>query len=414
MSDLSVNHDTRVLLCVSGGIAAYKAAPLVRRLREKGFQVRCALSRSAEAFVTPLTLEVLSGQPVYRQEYLQANGSGEELHMTAVQWADLLCVAPCTANMIGRFANGLADDFISTCVLAFEGPLVLAPAMHSAMWTHSAVERNIQTLIEGGAHCLGPAEGALASGETGVGRMVEPEEIVSGIAGLLSKGPLAGRTVLINAGPTREPIDPVRFLSNHSSGRMGFALAAEAARRGARVQLVAGPVQLTTPRGVERVDVTTAVEMRDAVYRLAPSADVAILCAAVGDYRPESVSEHKIKKRASSADSNTKDDKQSDLVVRLVENPDILAGLHEVAPDAIRVGFAAETRDLEQHAQAKLERKRVHFLVANDVSRSDIGFGSDQNEVLVLKDDGSQVRLEKQSKRELAGRLLDLFSAELS
>jgi phosphopantothenoylcysteine decarboxylase/phosphopantothenate--cysteine ligase len=406
VSDSSLRYGTRVLLCVSGGIAAYKSAILVRRLRERGALVRCALSQAAESFVTPLTLEVLSGHPVYRQEYLEANGSGEELHMTAVQWADVVCVAPCTANMLGRFALGLADDFISTCILAFEGPVLVAPAMHSAMWQKPSVQDNVRSLVGRGVEILGPAEGALASGETGIGRMVEPDEIVDAIAQRVASGPLAGKTVLIDAGPTREPLDPVRYLSNHSSGRMGFALAAEAARRGARVLLVAGPVALETPPGVERFDVVTAIEMCDEVYRLAPSADLVILCAAVADFRPEAMSEHKIKKSESGAS-------RDEMVVRFVPNPDILAGLSEVAPEAVRVGFAAETRDLEKHAQEKLERKRAHFLVANDVSRSDIGFGADHNEVVVFRDDGSVERIEKQSKNDLARRLFDLFEQAL-
>ncbi len=399
----------RVLLGVSGGIAAYKAAYLVRRLRESGADVRCALTRSAEQFVAPLTLEVLSGHPVYRQEWLEASigedgEAGEELHMTAAHWADVLCVAPCTANTLGRLALGLAEDFLSTTAMAFDGPLIIAPAMHSEMWAKSAVQANLEVLRQRGARILGPAEGALASGEIGIGRMVEPEEIVEGIADLY-RGPLEGRTVVIDAGPTREPLDPVRYLGNRSSGKMGFCLAAEAARRGARVILVSGPVALPTPPRVERIDVETAIEMRDEVYRLAPEADLVILTAAVADFRPKRPREQKIKKDGLGDDA--------DLVIELEPTPDILAGLPEVAPMALRVGFAAETERLEEHARAKLERKRVDFLVANDVSRSDIGFGSDFNQVKVLSAAGDVHELARCPKEELAAALLDLFTPAL-
>src|SRR4051812_12813300 len=281
-----MNRPLRVLLGVSGGIAAYKSAELVRRLRSRGHEVRCALTRSAVSFVTPLTLEVLSGHQVYQEEYLAATGSGEEAHITAAAWADVLCVAPATTHALARLALGLGDDFLTTTALAFAGPVVVAPAMHSVMWEQEATQGHVGTLKRRGVWFAGPVEGPLASGEVGMGRMAEPEEIVRMIEATGGGGPLAGRTVLITAGPTFEPVDPVRFLGNRSSGRMGFALAAEAVRRGARTILVAGPVALPTPSGVTRVDVVTAREMERAVHEHAPAADLIVMAAAVADFRP--------------------------------------------------------------------------------------------------------------------------------
>ncbi len=389
----------RVLLGITGGIAAYKAAELVRLLRGRRHEVRCALSRAAESFVAPLTLEVLSGNAVHREEYLTANGSGEELHVAAAAWADVLAIVPATAHVLARLALGLGDDFLATTALAFEGPLVLAPAMHEAMWGKEAVQEHVRALQRRGALLVGPTRGPLASGEVGLGRMAEPGEIVRALEAAVGGGSLAGRRVLVTAGPTREYLDPVRFLSNRSSGRMGFELAAEAARRGAATVLVSGPVALATPPGVERVDVETAAEMRSAVAAQAPACDLVIMAAAVADYRPRQRAPTKLKKRAGPR------------AVDLVENADILAELARLAPDAVRVGFAAETDDLEGEARRKLEGKGAHFIVANDVSRSDIGFESEANEVRVFRRAGEPVAIPRTSKRRLAGLLLDLFLA---
>lgn len=396
-----MNRPLRVLLGVSGGIAAYKSAELVRRLRSNGHEVRCALTRSAVSFVAPLTLEVLSGHRVYQEEYLAATGSGEEAHITAAAWADVLCVAPATTHALARLALGLGDDFLTTTALAFAGPVVVAPAMHSVMWEQEATRGHVETLKRRGVRFAGPVEGPLASGEVGMGRMAEPEEIVRAIEAACGEGPLAGRTVLITAGPTFEPVDPVRFLGNRSSGKMGFALAAEAVRRGARTILVAGPVALPTPPGAERVDVTTAREMERAVHEHA-GADLIIMAAAVADFRPRRAAERKIKKEEGLP------------AIELEENPDILAGLRAAAPRAVLVGFAAETHDLERHARAKLERKGADFLVANDVSRRDIAFGSGDNEVTVYRREGEPVFLSRRPKGELAASLFDLFTAKLS
>ncbi len=404
----------RVLLGISGGIAAYKAVELARLLATRGHQVRCALTRAAEAFVTPLTLEVISGRPVYREEYLSAAGSGEELHITAAGWADALCVAPATAHTLARLALGLADDFLTTTALAFDGPLVLAPAMHSIMWEKEAVRTHLDALARRGAAIVGPVTGPLASGETGPGRMAEPAEIAAAVESVLraggrAPGPaaagagerLAGRTVLVSAGPTREPLDPVRFLSSRSTGRMGFALAEAAAAAGARTLLVSGPVELPTPAGVERRDVVTAEEMREAVYRLAPEADLVVMAAAVADFRPRAASAEKIKKRSGLR------------TLELELNPDILAGLAAVAPRALRVGFAAETGALEAEALRKLEEKAIDLVVVNDVSRSDVGFASADNEVTVFGRRGERRSYGKQPKRELAARLVELFAEAL-
>jgi phosphopantothenoylcysteine decarboxylase/phosphopantothenate--cysteine ligase len=413
-----VSRAVRVLLGVSGGIAAYKAAELVRRLRGRGCEVRCALTASARSFVAPLTLEVLTARPVLGEEYLEATGRFEERnieegHIEAAAWADVLCVAPATAHVLARLALGLADDFLTTAALAFEGPLVLAPAMHTAMWAKPAVREHAETLARRGARFVGPVEGPLASGEVGMGRMADPEAIADAILAAAAvpdtgagdppaRGPLAGRAVLITAGPTHEPLDPVRFLGNRSSGKMGFALAAEAALRGARVTLVAGPVALPTPPGVERIDVETAAEMARAVVAAAPRADLVVMAAAVADFRPRAAASEKIKRDRGVP------------ALELEATPDILSGLRALAPAAVTVGFAAETGDLEANARAKLERKGVDFLVANDVSRRDIAFGADANEVTVFRRGGKPVFFGRQPKAELAGRLLDLFATALA
>ncbi len=387
----------RVLLGVSGGIAAYKAADLVRRLSELGCEVRCAATRGARAFIPPLTLEVLSGHAVYGEEYMTATGSGEEAHIVAAQWADLMCFAPATAHIMARLALGLADDFLTTTALAHPGPKVIAPAMHDVMWRQASVQEHVETLTRRGARFVGPAEGPLASGEWGMGRMEDPARIAAEVVARLVDRELEGRRVLITAGPTYEPIDPVRFLGNRSSGKMGFALAEEAARHGAEVTLVAGPVSLPTPPGVDRVDVDTALEMRDAVYAQAPSSDLVVMTAAVADFRCRTVAEGKLKRR------------QGTPSLDLVENPDILAGLPAVAPGALVAGFAAETEASEEEARSKLDRKGVDFLVWNDVSRSDIGFGTDDNEVTVYRRDGAPVAISRRPKREVAASLIRLF-----
>jgi phosphopantothenoylcysteine decarboxylase/phosphopantothenate--cysteine ligase len=399
----------RVLLAIGGGIAAYKAPEIVRRLSEHGFEVRCAVTRAAAAFVAPLALEVVSGHPVYGEDYLAPGVDGEERHITAAAWADVLVVAPATAHLLARLALGLADDFVTTTALAFTGPVLVAPAMHADMWQHAATRERVSELQRRGVGFVGPVVGALASGEVAMGRMAEPLEIVAAALGAVASagsggaGGLDGVEVLVSAGPTWEAVDPVRFLGNRSSGKMGFALAAEAARRGARVRLVAGPVTLPTPAGViERVDVESAAQMREAMLARLPASGLVLMAAAVADYRPRQVATQKLGKETGVPQ------------LELEENADILAEIGRAPGERVVVGFAAETQDLERRAAAKLRRKGADFLVANDVSRGDIGFGSDWNEVTVFRREGEPVRLPRQGKRELAAGLLDLFAAAVA
>ena len=386
-----------VLLGIGGGIAAYKAPDLVRRLGDRGLETRCAVTRAAASFVAPLALEVVSGHPVHGEEYLTPGGGGAEAHIAAGEWADLLLVAPATAHLLARLALGLADDFLTTTALAYGGPLLLAPAMHPRMWDHPATQGHLATLAARGARFVGPVVGPLASGETGMGRMAEPEEIAAAALVALGAagGELAGMRILVSAGPTWEPLDPVRFLGNRSSGRMGFAIAEEAARRGARVELVAGPVALATPAGVARVDVETAAQMRAAMLERAAGADLVVMAAAVADYRPRETARRKLRKEEGTPR------------VELERNPDILAEVAALPGERVLVGFAAETEDVEGRAAEKLRRKGADFLVANDVSRSDIGFGSDWNEAVLLSRDGGALRLPRQTKASLAAALLD-------
>jgi len=393
----------RVLLGVGGGIAAFKACETVRRLRERGHEVRCALTRAATSFVSPLTLEVLSGQKVYREEYLEPTGTGEELHITCAAWAEVVCIAPATAHLLARLALGLADDFLTTTVLASERPLLLAPAMHSAMWRKPTVAEHVALLRQRGTRFIGPVEGVLASGEIGWGRMAEPEAIVAEIEASAARRDLAGRRVLVSAGPTHEPIDPVRYLGNRSSGKMGFALAAEAAERGAAVVLVAGPVVLATPPGVRRIDVETAREMEAVIAAEAPSSDLIVMAAAVADFRPRHRSERKIKKGQGAP-----------AAIELELNPDILSGLARLAPSALRVGFAAETQDLAAAAAAKLEQKGADLIVANAVGGDQNVFGSDDNEVLVFRRGQPPLALPRRAKRRIATALFDLLVEELT
>ena len=395
----------RILIGVCGGVAAYKSAELVRRLRELGHDVRCAMTSSAQAFIAPLTLEVLSGHRVYLEEYLAATGSGEEEHISLADWADVICVAPATANTLAAIALGLGNNFLTTTVLAHTGRLVLAPAMHTAMWRKVSARGYPRNLEADGAVVVGPEVGALASGETGIGRMSEPEQIVRAVEALGATGALAGRRLVITAGPTREPLDPVRYLSSRSSGKMGFLLAEQAAREGADTRLIAGPVSLSTPAGVQRTDVTTAREMQEAVNEVVTGADLVIMTAAVADFRPRVAASRKIKKRNAGEEV---------MQLQLEQNPDILLDLKELAAQSVRVGFAAETDNLEQRALEKMAEKDLDFLVANDVSRTDIGFDSDDNEVTVYQRDGKPIFFPRRSKEMLAVKLIELFSSALT
>jgi len=380
-----------VVLGVTGGIAAYKSADLVRRLRDAGAEVRVVMTRGAQAFVTPLTFQAVSGQAVHT-ELLDAGAEAGMGHIELARWADQVLVAPATADFIARLAHGLADDLLTTLCLATSAPLALAPAMNQQMWVNPATVHNCALLQQRGVRLIGPDRGSQACGDTGPGRMAEPAELV---AALFADKPdlLAGRHVVVTAGPTYEDIDPVRFIGNRSSGRMGFAVAAAAADAGARVSLVAGPVRLDTPAGVERTDVRSAIEMREAAVRLAREADVFIGVAAVADYAPAFRAEQKIKKG------------QPQLTLELVSTPDILAEVAALPERPFTVGFAAETEHLRAHALEKLSRKSLDMIAANRVGREGGGFESENNELLLLSTAG-EIALGTASKMELARSLI--------
>src|SRR5690554_2342884 len=399
MSSLSGSRTsgTKVLLGISAGIAAYKSAMLARLLKQAGCEVRVVMTEGAQAFITPLTLQALTGEPV-RTSLLDPEAEAGMGHIELARWADTILIAPATADLMARLAAGMADDLLTTLCLASQSRKVMAPAMNQAMWAHPATQRNAARLAEDGWRLLGPASGDQACGDVGPGRMLEPEEILAALLEPPKAPEAAGLAVTITAGPTREPLDPVRYLSNHSSGKMGYALAEAAAALGARVTLISGPVSLPCPAGVERLEVETALEMHEAAQRLAPESDLFIGCAAVADYRAESAAEHKIKKVEG----------EEGLVLRLVKNPDIIAGVAALPAESrpLVVGFAAETRDVERYARDKLARKGLDMIVANDVSREGLGFGSDHNAALLLWRGGDgevdQETLDPQPKGEMA------------
>ena len=365
----------KILVGVSGGIAAYKTAQLVRLLRGAGAQVRVVMTRAAEQFITPMTLQALSGQPV-RQSLFDPAHEAAMGHIELARWADLILVAPASADCMARMAAGMANDLLTTICLASEVPLALAPAMNQGMWRNSATQQNLRTLTQRGVKLWGPAEGEQACGETGPGRMLEPEQLLQLIQEVFVAGAAKGIQVLLTAGPTREPIDPVRFLSNRSSGKMGFALARAFALLGAEVTMVSGPVALATPDGVRRIDVETALEMEAAVMAQVTNCDIFVGCAAVADYRPAIVVEQKIKKVAQKRD------------IELVRNPDILAAVAARPKAPFTVGFAAETERPVEYAQEKRKAKGVDMIAANLVAAAEGGFERDENALIVLWDGG--------------------------
>jgi phosphopantothenoylcysteine decarboxylase/phosphopantothenate--cysteine ligase len=388
----------RILLAVTGGIAAYKTPELVRAFVRSGHAVRCAMTRAAAEFVSPLALQTVSGHAVRRDLFDAAEEGGVD-HIALADWADLVVVAPATAHALARFASGLADDLVTTVVLATRAPLLLAPAMNVNMWRHPATAHNVATLSDRGAHWVGPDAGELACGWEGEGRMSDPERIAERADALLGARDLAGVRVLVTAGGTREPVDAVRYLGNRSSGKMGYAVARQAARRGAEVVLVSGPSGLATPSGVRRVDVGSALEMRDAVLREVESADVVVKAAAVADFRPAEVSEQKIRKEDL--------DEGAGISLELVRNPDILAEVCREKGRRVVVGFAAESHDVIASARRKVARKGCDLLVANDVSGADSGFDVDRNTVSFVWPGGDVESLPPLSKDEVAGHLLD-------
>lgn len=366
----------RVLVGVTGGIAAYKSPELVRRLKERGCEVRVVMTESAKAFITPLSLQAVSGHPVH-EHLLDADAESGMGHIELARWAELIVVAPATANFIAKMRHGQADDLLSTLVLATTAEVAIAPAMNQQMWQHPATRQNMQVIEERGIRIIGPGSGDQACGEVGPGRMTNPDEIAAMVA---DEGDqlLRGLNVLITAGPTFEAIDPVRGLTNHSSGKMGFALAAAAADCGAEVSLVSGPVHRDTPAGVSRIDVQSAEQMLEAVLARTPGADLFISVAAVADYRPAQPAEHKIKKT----------DNPAEITLTLVRNPDILATVAASPSAPFCVGFAAETKDLLANARRKLESKNVQMIAANDVGGEQSAFGNDHNAVTLVSRDG--------------------------
>ena len=388
----------RILIAVGGGIAAYKVPELVRALMRVGHVVRCAMTPAATRFVTPLVLQTLTGQAV-RTDLFDPSEEGEIDHIQLADQADLVIVAPATANLIARMAHGLADDLVTAVLLATRAPVLIAPAMNVNMWSHPATRQNVELLRARGVHMVGPESGELACGWEGLGRMSDPEAIVVAAARALGRRSLEGERVLVTAGGTAEPIDAVRSITNRSSGKMGFALASEALRRGAEVCLVAGVTSLPTPHGAERIDVGTALEMRDAVMAQLPRATIVIKAAAVADFRPARASAGKIKKENLPADQP--------VVLELVANPDILQEICRAKGDRIVVGFAAESHDVIEAARRKLARKGCDLLVANDVSRSDAGFNVDTNAVHLLTPDGVVEDIPLRGKSEIAAQILD-------
>ncbi|MEL4282634.1 MULTISPECIES: bifunctional phosphopantothenoylcysteine decarboxylase/phosphopantothenate--cysteine ligase CoaBC [Shewanella] len=405
---MSVSLITKnVLLGIGGGIAAYKSADLVRRLKERGFDVRVVMSQSAMEFITPLTLQALSGHPV-ASSLLDPAAEAAMGHIELARWADLVIIAPATANLLARINAGMADELITTTCLATEAPIALCPAMNQQMYRNAATQANLASLQGRGYTLWGPASGSQACGEVGPGRMLEPLEIAELASRFFATKdvyaeqetqPLAGQSVLITAGPTREAIDPVRYISNHSSGKMGFALAKAAADMGAAVTLVSGPVNLATPEGVTRINVESAQNMLDAVMDNVDKKDIFIGCAAVADYRVSDIADCKIKKSA------------EEMQLALVRNPDILATVASLANRPFVVGFAAETHDVETYARDKLKRKNLNMIAANDVSVAGLGFNADANALRVFWPQGSQ-DLPATDKLTLARQLLSLIVKE--
>lgn len=395
----------KILLGISGGIAAYKSAELVRLLKQAGAQVQVVMTPAAQAFITPLTLQALSGQPVFT-ELLDPTAEAAMGHIQLARWADAIVIAPASADLLARLATGQANDLLSTLCLASTAPLWLAPAMNQAMWQHPATTANVALLHSRGAQLLGPASGEQACGDTGPGRMLEPMHILAALQEAANAQAALpqwqGKTVVITAGPTREALDPVRYISNHSSGKMGYALAAACAQAGARTLLVSGPCSLATPKGVERLDVTSAQQMLNTCLEAAKNCDVFIGAAAVADYRPAQCHQQKMKKTANS----------EEFVLKLIKNPDILAEIAQLQPRPFMVGFAAETEQLIAHAEHKLRTKKVDLIIANDVSNPEIGFNSDHNAVTLVEASGN-TPLPLSNKTQLANRLVAHIAARL-
>ncbi|AEE21019.1 phosphopantothenoylcysteine decarboxylase/phosphopantothenate/cysteine ligase [Glaciecola sp. 4H-3-7+YE-5] len=399
----------KILLGITGGIAAYKTPDLVRKLTALGAQVRCVMSASAAEFVSPLALQAVSGHPV-GDDLLDRNAEAAMGHIELAKWADKVLIAPTTANFMAKLAHGLADDLLSTLCLATSAPIYIAPAMNQQMWHAKATQANLGVLQQRGVTILGPAPGEQACGDVGLGRMLEPVDIADMLAQSSMEPLLANRHIVITAGPTREEIDPVRFISNHSSGKMGYALASAAVALGAKVTLVSGPVNLPCPAGVDLVNVVSAEQMHSAVMKavgatqsdtasnnMQPNCDIFIGCAAVADYKPQQKTEQKIKKS------------DTELTLTFTRNPDILSDVAHLAQPPFTVGFAAETQDVAHYAQDKLKRKKLDMIAANDVSQAGLGFNSERNALNVYWNNGGK-NLGVADKSQLAISLMTLVA----
>ncbi len=400
MSELNLK---RILLIISGGIAAYKMPEYIRRIKERGAEVKVVLTSGGKAFITPLTLQAVSGEPV-AEDLLDPNAEAAMGHIEFAKWADLVVVAPASADMLATMRAGLAHNLASTLLLATPAPVVVCPAMNQQMYAHPATKENLNVLKARGVDVWGPAIGEQACGDVGAGRMIEPSEMVERTLSAFkaSNKLLAGKTLTITAGPTREAIDPVRYISNHSSGKMGFAIAQAAAELGAKVNLIAGPVSLSTPTGANRVDVKSAQEMHSAALELAQQSDIFIACAAVADYRPEVCAQQKIKKN------------DDDMTITMVKNPDIVADVASLTKKRpFVIGFAAETQEVEKYALGKLTKKNLDMICANDVSVSNQGFNSDDNALKIYWNGGSK-DLPLNSKKQLSYDLLDVVIQQLN
>ncbi|AIV04277.1 MULTISPECIES: bifunctional phosphopantothenoylcysteine decarboxylase/phosphopantothenate--cysteine ligase CoaBC [Vibrio] len=386
----------KILLGISGGIAAYKCAELTRRLIERGAQVQVVMTKAAKEFITPLTMQAVSGRPV-SDSLLDPAAEASMGHIELAKWADLVLLAPATADLIARMSAGMGNDLLTTLVLATDSPIAVSPAMNQQMYRNVATQENIATLARRGMHIWGPAAGEQACGDIGPGRMLEPMQLVGLCEQFFQPKLLAGKSVLITAGPTREAIDPVRYISNHSSGKMGFALANAAAQLGAKVTLISGPVSLNTPAGVERINVASAQEMHAAVTTHAPNHDAFISCAAVADYRPENVASQKLKKT----------ENNDQMTINMVKNPDIVATVANMTEQRpFTVGFAAETNDVATYARGKLVKKNLDMICANDVSVEGQGFNSNDNAITLFWSQG-ELALALESKEALSFKILE-------
>jgi len=390
-----------ILLCVTGGIAAYKAAEIIRLFKKDGADVRVIMTESAKEFITPLTLQAVSGNEIH-DSLLDLKAESAMGHIELAKWADIILIAPCTAESMAKIVHGRADDLMGAVILASKASIYIAPAMNATMWLDKGTQANYQTLLSRGINLIGPDKGEQACGDIGPGRLVEPDKIINLIKSHLNKGPLSGKTVTITAGPTREQIDPVRYISNNSSGKMGYALAEAAVQEGAIVNLVSGPVVLAADKSINLFKINSASEMLEAVNTCMKSSDIFISCAAVADYKPSKYSDTKIKK-----------ENLDNLEINLEKNHDILSEVAEQFSSAYIVGFAAETSDVNSNAKKKLDSKNLNMIISNDVSDTSIGFDSDENEVHVITSNET-IFIKKDKKIRIAREILNIISININ